>query len=133
MGKPMAGKDGIIKFTQQAAGYIDSWSLSVNRGTAEVSQLGNGWKDYIGTVNDWSGSASGTLDYGDKAQKALVDAFISGNAEAVELSLHCGEGIDLGGSVIVTSVSVNAEHGGKVSVSFNFQGTGALKNTAVVL
>lgn len=123
------GCDGQIKVGTNAMGYIDSYSLSMNTGTTEVSQLGSEWKEYFATTKDWSGSASGTFDYSESSyQKGFVDNFISSGNTNVTLVFKISADKSLTGSAICTGVSVNASHGDKISVSFNFTGTGALSS-----
>lgn len=121
----MAGKDGVISIGSAAIGYIDTWNLTLNRGTAEVSSIGRDYKEFIGTVKDFSGSASGSFDYGDTQQKSLVDSLLTGgSAAAVTMTLVANSALTFSVSVILTSVALGAAHGDKITVSFNFQGTG---------
>ena len=130
-GTPMAGKDGIVKVGTTAVGYIDTWSLTLNRGTAEVSQIGRDYKDFIGTVKDFSGSMSGTMAYGDTEQKAMVDQFLTGGSPSeLTAAFKCNDNLTINGNIIVTSVAIGASHGDKVTFSCNFQGTGDLKAEA---
>lgn len=122
----MRGCDGKITVGTNDVAYIDSFSLSMNVGSAEVSSLGNEWKAFVATSKDWSGSASGTLDYTDAAQKKFMDDFIATGSASATAKFKVASDLTLSGSINMTSLSINASHGDKVSVSFNFQGTGAL-------
>ena len=127
----MAGKDGSFKFDSNQVAYIDSFSLSLNRGTAEVSQLGNDFKEYIATVGDWSGSASGTLDLGDAGQEELLEKILSSSNTVATAEFKVNKSSKITGEVIITSASITASHGDQVSVSYNFQGNKApTKGTA---
>lgn len=127
----MAGKDGTISVGGTAVGYIDTWNLTINRGTAETSAIGKDYKEFIGTVKDFSGSASGTFDYSDTQQKAMFDTVkTGGSGAAVTMTLVTNSALTLSLSVIITSVAIGASHGDKITVSFNFQGTGDI-NVAV--
>lgn len=122
----MAGKDGLIKLGDNNVGYIDNFSINVNQGSAETSQIGKPWKEFINASRDWSGSLSGTLDYADLAQKEIVDNMLSNTDEIYTCEFKVSPTLTLTGSVIITSASITGSHGDKIAVSFNFQGTGAL-------
>ncbi len=127
----LAGKDGEVKLSSTKIGYIDNFSLSVEAGTAEVSSLGDQWKAFIGTAKGWSGSLSGTFDYADAQQKSMVDNLISGNAStSVSLSFKVSASLTLTGTAWLSNASIGASHGDKITISFNFQGTGALSAAA---
>lgn len=123
----MAGKDGLIKLADVPIGYIDNWSLTLNKGTAETSEFGEDFKKYISTVTDWTISFGGTFDYSDASQKAIVDNILSGAMEdPLDLSLVADKTLTLTGEVFVTSASINAAHGDKISLTINGQGSGKL-------
>ena len=126
----MAGKNGSFKIggtsSAQVMGYIDNFSLTVNQGSAETSQIGKAWKEFIAAALDWSGSVSGTLDYADAAQKSVIDGFLTPTDTPVTLEMKVGLDLTLTGTAIMTSASITGSHGDKVAISFNFQGTGTL-------
>ena len=122
----MAGKDGTIKLGENTVGYIDNFSINVNQGSAETSQIGKPWKEFINASRDWSGSLSGSLDYADAAQKEIVDNMLQNVDEKYTCEFKVNATLTLTGDMIITSVSITGSHGDKVAVSINFQGTGAL-------
>lgn len=128
----MAGKNGEIKISENKVGYIDNFSLNVNLGSAETSQIGKQWRDYIATCSDWSGSLSGTLDYADIAQKEVVDELLTPSDTALTGEFKVGPALTVTGNFFITSVSITGSFADKVAVSINFQGTGelAVKQTA---
>ena len=78
----LAGKDGCIKKSGKKIGYIDNFSLNIEQGTAETSEFEDQWKTFIGTAKGFSGSFSGTFDYGDTyGQKAIVDELLDDGGE----------------------------------------------------
>ena len=122
----MAGKNGEIKISENKVGYIDNFSLNVNLGSAETSQIGKQWRDYIATCSDWSGSLSGTLDYADTAQKEVVDELLTPSDTALTGEFKVGPALTVTGNFFITSVSITGSFADKVAVSINFQGTGEL-------
>lgn len=120
----LAGKDGCIKKSGKKIGYIDNFSLSIEQGTAETSEFEDQWKTFIGTAKGFSGSFSGTFDYGDTyGQKAIVDELLDDGGE-VALDLKTSMGLVLVCTAEVSNATIGGTHGDKISISFNFQGTG---------
>lgn len=124
----MAGKDGRISIGDNVIGYIDNFNLIINAGPIEVSQIGKAWKEHILGARDWSGSLSGTLDYADAAQKAIIDDLLSNNDTEYDLELVVSKSLTLTGAALFSSVSITGSQGDKIAVSVNFQGTGALSD-----
>lgn len=126
----MRGCDGELKVDSTKVTYIDSFSISLNTGTTEVSQLGSEWKEFMATTKDWSGSASGTLDTADATQEAFLDDFLASGQASVEGIFKVAADYSLKGNMLATGLSIQASHGDKISISFNFQGTGALSKAS---
>lgn len=121
-----AGVDGSIKIGSNVIGYIDNFSLNINQGVADVSSLGKSWKESIETVKDWSGSLSGSLDYEDAAQKAIIDKFLGTDRTLVTLDFVITSALTLSGTASLSSISTGASVSDKVTISCNFTGNGAL-------
>lgn len=122
----LAGKDGSVKLGSDKIGYIDNYSLSIEQGTTEVSEFEDQWKKFIGTGKGFSGSFSGTFDYGDTdGQKEIIDDLI-GNGGTVSLEFKTSLGLVLVCTVEISNASVGGSHSDKISISFNFQGTGSM-------
>lgn len=122
----LAGKDGSVKLGSDKIGYIDNYSLSIEQGTAEVSEFEDQWKKFIGTGKGFSGSFSGTFDYGDTdGQKEIIDDLI-GNGGTVSLEFKTSLGLVLVCTAEISNASVGGSHSDKISISFNFQGTGSM-------
>jgi len=128
----LMGKDGSLKIGANTVGYLDSWALNPDIGTAEVSAYGDKDRQYIYTIKGWSGTASGTLDLADAQQLTLTDQFDSAHTLAVAaLRFYTSTGAFpyWGGNAWMTGMTVNSSIGDKVSVSFNFTGDGNLSYT----
>ncbi len=128
----IAGKDGKFEFGAAAVAYLDNWDLTINSGTAEGGGLGQDWTEHVGTVKDFSGSASGSLDKSDPGQLAMITQMTSGDAVPTEATFTVSTDMSFTGQVLLTSVQIGAERTGKVSFSCNFQGTGELTPTLPV-
>lgn len=122
----LAGKDGYVRLGSNKIGYIDNYSLSIEQGTSETSQFEDQWRAYIGTGKGFSGSFSGTFDYGDtNGQKAIIDDLIDDGGE-VDLEFKTSMGLVLVCTAEISNAAVGGSHSDKISISFNFQGTGGL-------
>lgn len=120
----LAGKDGYVRLSSVRIAYIDNFSINIDQGTSEASSFEEDWKEYIATAKGSSGSFSGTFDYGDASQKAIVDGLI-GSGGDVSLQLKTSMGLVLVIDAHISGAAINGSHGDKISVSFNFQGSGA--------
>lgn len=128
----LAGKDGEVDLGNSKIGYIDNFSVNIDLGTEEISQLGDNWKAYLATAKGWNGSFSGSFDYGDtNGQKSIVDNLISSGAStSVTLKLKVSASLTLTGTAFITGIGITGSHGGKIAGSFNFQGSGAIAPAA---
>lgn len=127
----MRGCDGELKIGTAKAGYIDSFDLAINNGIADVSSIGKEWTESMETNKSFSGSCSGTLDTSDPAQAKLLDALLESSEEELTIELKVAANVKLSGKIKASGASINATHGDKVSVSFNYTGSGALTKSAI--
>ena len=122
----ISGHKGAIKSETKTLGRLQSFSLNINNSVIDVSELGKDWKEYIEGIKDWSGSASGYLDYEDTMQKQITDSIISGATTGLTLDFKVHDTLELTGSVLISSLSITVSTSDKVGVSFNFTGSGAI-------
>ena len=103
----MAGVDGIVKLGTNQIGYIDTWSITRTQNTGETSQLGKRDQEYLATNRNWSGSLSGSFDYSDAAQKAVIDQLIGdGVGTVLAATFVANADLTLSGNIIITSVAI---------------------------
>lgn len=120
------GHEGAIYSSTKQIGGLNTYSLNVNNGTLDVTSFGSNWKEYIDGVKDFSGSASGYLDYSDAMQKEIVDKILSSSESTLTLDFKVTKDLTLTGSVKISSLSANLSVTDKVGIAFNFVGNGAL-------
>jgi hypothetical protein len=128
----LMGKDGSMKIGAATVGVIDSWTLNPQTNTAEVTAYGDKDRQYVYTIKQWSGTASGTLDLADAQQLTLADQFDSVHTLAVAaLRFYTTTGVTTywSGNAYMQGLTVNSAVADKVSVSFNFTGDGNLSYT----
>lgn len=128
----ISGKDGVVKFggTQIPDGLVQSWNLDPQAETVSGWGMGSDWKTTNATVKSFSGSVEFYWDPAD-AVGASVNA-----GDTITLDLYPGgEGSGktyFSGSGVVTGVPKQSSKGDYVSVTVNFEGSGALSEATVV-
>lgn len=133
------GQSGVLKLDNaagslQTVGEVTSFSIEHTVNTVESTAMGDQYREFKTSVNEWTGSADVYLSSDDVT--ALGNVFVGngagvGTSEAT-LTLEAYPGGNttgypkLSGEVIVTGFSVTSEMEGMVTASLSFQGTGAL-------
>jgi hypothetical protein len=123
------GKDGFISIdgTTGKPVYIDSWTLTPGINTAEVTAYGDSFKAYVSTIKEWSATCAGTLDRSDTTGQAVLLAKFESTAASTSINLWLYDSTShWQGTALVTGETINSSVSDKVSVSWTFQGTGAL-------
>ena len=121
-----SGHEGAIYSSTKQIGGLNTFNLNINNATLDITSFGNGWKQYIDGVKDFSGSASGYLDYSDAMQKEIVDDILSSAETTLTLDFKVTKDLTLTGSVKISSLSTTVAVSDKVGISFNFVGNGAI-------
>lgn len=121
-----SGHEGAIYSSTKQIGGLNTFSLNINNAVLDVTSFGNSWKEHIDGVKDFSGSASGYLDYSDTVQKEIVDKILSSSESTLTIEFKVTKDLTLTGSVKISSLSATIAVSDKVGVSFNFVGNGAL-------
>lgn len=121
-----SGHEGAIYSSTKQIGGLNTFSLNINNAVLDVTSFGNSWKEHIDGVKDFSGSASGYLDYSDTVQKEIVDKILSSSESTLTIEFKVTKDLTLTGLVKISSLSATIAVSDKVGVSFNFVGNGAL-------
>lgn len=121
-----SGHEGAIYSSTKQIGGLNTFSLNINNAVLDVTSFGNAWKEHIDGVKDFSGSASGYLDYSDAVQKEIVDKILSSSENTLTIDFKVTKDLTLTGSVKISSLSTTVAVSDKVGISFNFVGNGAL-------
>ncbi len=122
----IAGKSGKLGLGVNTVVDVSSWSLELGTDTLDVTALGDSWKKFIAGLKEWSASAEGfySVHTDTNGQKALQDAYL--NSTEVSLRLYVNAVNYYSGSAYIYGLTVEDPVDDTVSVSFEFQGTGAL-------
>jgi len=116
------GKDGTVALTGSTAiANVTSWSVTQEADVLETSAMGTGGdKTFVGSLKSWSGSVECFLDT--TAQHTALPV-----GTIVDLTLDTdGSGSVYSGDAVITSANVTVGAADIVTVSFDYQGTGAL-------
>lgn len=109
---------------------IANWSLDPD-GPEEIDVTSfdsEGWKEYLPGLSGWGGSLEGNFAPDDTTgQVDLINRAL--NKEIVTLELRVNETIKFTGNAIIKLPSIEVTVDDKVSISFDFTGTGPLTPT----
>lgn len=123
------------------ASEIKEWNMDIGQDTEETTNFdGDGWKEYLATLREWSGNINGNWDVennsaGLNGQKLMYDAFMAGDSLKVVLFTEMEKVVDefvpksgtvfFQGEVILTSMPSNAGVGAVIEFNADFQGNRA--------
>ena len=122
----IAGKSGKLGLGTNMVTEINNWSLDIGTDTLEVTALGDDWKEFIAGLKEWSASSEGTFNIpsDNNGQRAVQDAFLNG--DTVSLRMYVNPTNYYSGNAYISSLNVEDPVDDAVTISFEFQGTGAL-------
>ena len=131
------GHSGSVTAGGSAVGTAKIWSLSLQADTVDTTTFASsGWKENVTTLKGWSGSITVVFDGGaDTGEAALIASLTGGSTVALELitsATGAGTSEKFSGDAYVTSMPVTNDVNGVIEVSFDFVGTGALTQAAIV-
>ena len=127
--KPYTGLTASISVGGVPLAYMNNLELNLDRSIIEVLQFGAQYKEKIPGIKNWTASVEGTVAF-DKtgSQKTLLDKFESG--EEVELQVLLKTGVYFEGSAIIASLSISGTPDEALTISAEFEGSGAVEFTA---
>jgi len=115
----IAGKDGSVDTGSAVAG-IKSWTLDYTTDALETTDFAAaGVKSYIVGGSGWSGSFEGYKDGGPQTEGSSVTLTLYEYSSTTYWQ----------GTALIVGTHETVSHDGVVSVSYDFQGTGALNHT----
>ena len=125
----IAGKDGKVMIGINAVADIKSWSLDISHDMLEDTAMGDSSKTFISGLLESSATADGTwvISTDTNGQTALQTAFLAGTS--VSIKLHVDTTHYYSGTAYISSLSVENDVADLVTVSLEFQGSGAISYT----
>jgi hypothetical protein len=123
------GKEGVVKIGANTM-KTTKWTLEESVDVADSTAQGDTAKSHLVGIPGWSGSADAWMD---KTEATGQGALTIG--ASVTLNLY-DDGVGAGqtyhsGTATVTRISRNVDIGSTISVSFAFEGNGALTHPTV--
>ena len=126
--KPLTGLTAAISVGGKPLAYMNNLELNLDRSVIEILQFGAQYKEKVPAMKNWTASVEGTVAFDSAgSQKTLVDKFESG--EAIEMQILLKEGTYFEGSAIVASLSISGTPDEALTISAEFEGTGAVTLT----
>ena len=133
----IAGKDLVLALYDPTAFTLlvvaGQQGLTINRDkdTFEVtSKNSNGWKEFIGGLNEWSIDNDGIYVRSDVTHNALKEAYASGDPLLIKV-VNIKTSKDMfGGLAILNSYPIEAPYDDAVTYTIGLQGTGELVDLA---
>lgn len=126
------GKNGAVKIGASGAttvAAVQSWSLDEQAETVKGWGMGDTHTTSETLMSSWSGSVECYLDPADTTQTALT----VGSSVTLSLYPHATApgAVFFTGTAVITGRPISAQKGDFVSITFNFEGQGALTRDAV--
>lgn len=120
----IAGKGGSVYIGGTKVAEINQWSVDFKAETKETTSFdSNGWKEFLQTVNEWSGKIEGNFKPTDTAgQAALITAFMNGTTVNVEFRIDTTKKIT--GTAYLESIGLEAKVDDVQTFKADFRGTG---------
>lgn len=126
------GVTGFIKIgtgvSAKSIAHMSSWEVEMSKDIIEIVSFGNGYKEKVPSIKDWSASADGAVDFdANSNQKDLLDAFEDGTL--LTLGFGITSTIFMEGTGYIESLTITDESDGNVSMSISIAGSNAITLT----
>lgn len=136
----VSGKSGTVVFSGGYTTGVRSFTVDITSEDVDTTALGDKWQTRFGGVNGFSGSFEAQLDASSISQTSgtndptLDELKLGGTAAEAKFVFDedtSATGGMLRGSIVITGISARAQQqGGSSTITFTFNGSGALNTTA---
>jgi len=133
----LTGNAGVININGEAVAEVRSYSIELTQDTIENTVMGDGSRQYVPGLSQFSGTADVYWDasHFDATSNPDLDGLIQGTVgevtDVVTLIVYpSGSGANWTGSVVITGYTINGSMDGMIEASCSFQGSGALSYNA---
>jgi len=130
MANELHTKSLVLKYNSTAIARVDNFSFVTNKGTVEITNFdSNDWREFLAGLKDWSISFGGMVvrdagvsnDYDDLLNELAT------NDTPVSCDIYDSDALKtIMGTVIITSLTLQASVGEAQKYTGSLQGTGAL-------
>ena len=122
----LAGRAGAVQLSTNAVAEIGEWNLDIGIDTAEATDFGDTWKEFLVTLRGATGTFVGRFDSADtNGHLALQTEALSGTS-GVSLRLYIDGSKYYAGTALITGFAPKASVSGLVEVTYSFVITGAV-------
>jgi len=128
----LRGSDGTLQYDSNAVGEFQDWELDISREEIETTASGvTSGKTFTLDIPGTTGRIRANADYGDTAQKALLDQVVDGAVPTPAVAqFRCSATKYFSGSILVTNARIVSQRGpNNVTVEFSVRVTGAIAVT----
>lgn len=126
--QPYTGLTAAISVGGTPLAYMNNLELNLDRSIIEVLQFGAQYKEKIPGIKNWTASVEGTVAFeAAGSQATLVEKFESG--EEIEMQILLKPGTYFEGNAIVASLSISGTPDEALTISAEFEGSGAVELT----
>ncbi len=125
----ISGKLGLVEYAGGNVVNCDEWTLSADNDMLNTTTFSTGdvqWRSFIPGLGTWTATISANFDAASTGLTDLRTNTLTPATGTVILYADKVGGEALQGDTYVSNMSNSAPIDGKVEVSFNLQGTGAL-------
>ena len=125
---PYTGLTAAIMIDDTILGYMNNLELNLDRTIIEILQFGDEYKQKAPGMKNWTASVEGTVAFDTEGgQQALVTAFEAGTTVGLQVQLKTG--VYFEGNALVASLSISGTPDDALSISAEFEGSGAVTFT----
>jgi predicted secreted protein len=128
MANELIGFQGKAVIGTDTVASLKDWKLTINGAELDASAFGDGWKQMLVGMRDWSATSSGSFVISSDVdgQSALQEALIGAAPTLVSLKLYVDATHYYTGDAYVKKIGVDNTSTDLVKIDFEFIGTGSL-------
>lgn len=128
----VSGKNGTVNRGGVTVLTMNSWSIDLDNDmrdhtsfTTETLQ----WRTFLPGLSQWSGTFSGFFNAASTSQNDEIALSLTPTTSTIILELDKVAGGQFNGATFISSMGAGVDVDGDATISFGFQGTGALTHT----
>lgn len=121
MAEDFRGQDGWIEVNTDLFGGLKSFDISLKQEMLDRTTMPGNFKRVRGGLKSGTGRASALFDYGDAAQKQLVDSVITSTGLSFPAAFHTTDGKVISGNILALEFSPKGSTTTSVMVDFSFE------------
>ena len=128
----VAGKSGVMQRGGVTVLSINSWSMDLDNDMRDHTAFSTGtlqYRTFLPGLSQWSGTFSGFFNAASTAQNDEIALSLTPTTSTIILELDKDAGGSFTGNTFISSLGAAVDVDGDSTISFGFQGTGALTHS----